>query len=558
MHLRRIAPSAFAAVAFLLAAGPLAHHAAAASAAALTGKVTGPDGAPLEGVVVTANKFPSTITVSVVTQADGSYSFPADRLSPGAYYLTIRATGFELVGDGAAQVAPQQATAVDLKLKKAYDLAAQLTNAEWITSFPGTPAQKGLLINCVSCHTLERVARSTHNVDEWVTTLDRMYHYAQVSQPVKPQKRVGEPENMPKPEVMHRQAEYLATVNLSAGPEWNYDLKTFPRVTGRGTHVIITEYALPRPTIEPHDVILDKGRVWFSDFGEMYFGSLDPKTGKLTEYPLPTLKQGYPVGLLDLETDKKGNFWLGAMFQGALAKFDRDTKKFRMYSLPKESNDDVAQINMVTTRSDVDGKVWTNNVGHGDIYRVDVATGAMEHFEPYKNLPDDAPQAHRPHAIYDLKADSQNNLFFTDFAGRWIGRIDAKTGKTSFYATPSDGSRPRRGRMDSQDRFWFAEYGANRVAMLDTKSGAFQEWEMVTPWTAPYDVTWDKNGELWTSGMTTDRVVRLDPKTGNIIEYPMPSDTNVRRVFVDNSTTPVTFWAGSNHAATVVKVEPLD
>ncbi len=559
MHLFRAALIIFVASAFLALPDPLAGRAHAASGAALTGKVTGPDGAPLEGVVVTANKPSSTITISVVTQSDGSYSFPAGKLAPGNYFLTLRATGFELAGDGAAQVAPQQTVAVDLKLKQAYDLASQLTNAEWISSFPGTPAQKSMLINCVSCHTLERVARSTHTADEWVTTLDRMNHYAQVSQTVKPQKRVGAPENTPKPDVVRRQADYLATVNLSSGPEWNYDLKTFPRVTGRGTHVVITEYALPRPTIEPHDVILDrKGQVWFSDFGEMYLGSLDPKTGKFTEYPVPTLKKGYPVGLLDLETDKRGDFWLGAMFQGALTRFDRDSKKFKIYSLPKASNDDVAQINMVTTRSDVDGKVWTNNVGHGDIYRVNVATGAMEHFEPYKDLPDDAPQAHRPHAIYDLKADSQNNLFFTDFAGRWIGRIDAKTGKTSFYPTPSDGSRPRRGRMDGEDRFWFAEYGANRVAMLDTKSGAFQEWEMPTPYTAPYDVTWDKTGDLWTGSMTTDRVQRLDPKTGQVVEYPMPSDTNIRRVFVDNSTTPVTFWAGSNHAATVVKVEPLD
>jgi virginiamycin B lyase len=559
MHTLRVVPIVCAVFALLLQASSMTSRAEAASAAALAGKVTGPDGAPLEGVVVTANKFSSTITISVVSQADGGYSFPADRLGPGGYFLTIRATGFELVGDGAAQVSPQQNATVDLKLKKAYDVASQLTNAEWISSFPGTQAQKAMLVNCVSCHTLERVARSTHTVDEWVTTLDRMNHYAQVSQSVKPQKRVGAPENTPKPEVVRRQAEYLATVNLSSGPEWNYDLKTYPRVTGRGTHAVVTEYGLPRPTIEPHDVVLDpKGRVWYSDFGEMYLGSLDPKTGKMTEYALPTLKQGYPVGTLDLETDNKGNFWLGTMFQGALARFDRDTKKFKIFSLPKESNDDVAQINMVTTRSDVDGKVWTNNVGHGDIYRVNIATGAMEHFEPYKNLPDDAPQANRPHAIYDLKADSQNNLFFTDFAGRWIGRIDAKTGKTSFLATPSDNSRPRRGRMDDQDRFWFAEYGANRVAMLDTKSGAFQEWEMPTPWTAPYDVTWDKNGELWTGSMTTDRVQRLDPKTGQVIEYPMPSDTNIRRVFVDNSTTPVTFWAGSNHAATIVKVEPLD
>jgi virginiamycin B lyase len=27
---------------------------------------------------------------------------------------------------------------------------------------------------------------------------------------------------------------------------------------------------------------------------------------------------------------------------------------------------------------------------------------------------------------------------------------------------------------------------------------------------------------------------------------------------VDNSTSPVTFWTGSNHGASIVKVEPLD
>ncbi len=32
----------------------------------------------------------------------------------------------------------------------------------------------------------------------------------------------------------------------------------------------------------------------------------------------------------------------------------------------------------------------------------------------------------------------------------------------------------------------------------------------------------------------------------------------MRRVFVDNSTTPVTFWVGNNHGASIVKLEPLD
>ena len=69
---------------------------------------------------------------------------------------------------------------------------------------------------------------------------------------------------------------------------------------------------------------------------------------------------------------------------------------------------------------------------------------------------------------------------------------------------------------------------------------------------------WDKNGDLWTGGMTTDLVVRLSPKSGETVEYPLPRDTNMRRMFVDNSTTPPTFWVGSNHGASIVKVEPMD
>jgi len=38
----------------------------------------------------------------------------------------------------------------------------------------------------------------------------------------------------------------------------------------------------------------------------------------------------------------------------------------------------------------------------------------------------------------------------------------------------------------------------------------------------------------------------------------LPKTTNIRRVFVDNSTTPPTFWVGSNHGANIIKLETLD
>ena len=58
--------------------------------------------------------------------------------------------------------------------------------------------------------------------------------------------------------------------------------------------------------------------------------------------------------------------------------------------------------------------------------------------------------------------------------------------------------------------------------------------------------------------MLTDRILRLDPKEDRFIEYMLPRSTNIRRSFVDNSTTPVTFWVGNNHGASIVKLEPLD
>src|SRR5579871_2478337 len=98
----------------------------------------------------------------------------------------------------------------------------------------------------------------------------------------------------------------------------------------------------------------------------------------------------------------------------------------------------------------------------------------------------------------------------------------------------------------------------NKIDMFDTKTEKFKEWEMPTPYSSPYDVTIDKNGEVWTGSMLNDRVSRLNPETGQFVEYLLPRETNIRRVYVDNSTTPVTFWVGNNHQGSIIKVEPLN
>ena len=111
----------------------------------------------------------------------------------------------------------------------------------------------------------------------------------------------------------------IATINLGEGTKWTYELKTLPRPSGRATRVIYTEYDLPRERIQPHDVIVDaEGIAWYSSFGEQNLGRLDPRTGRVREFPIPEAKPGFPTGLLGLRSDKAGNLWLGNMYQAQI------------------------------------------------------------------------------------------------------------------------------------------------------------------------------------------------------------------------------------------------
>jgi hypothetical protein len=343
---------------------PAAH---AQSGVALTGKVTSAQEPAMEGVLVSARRDGSAITTTVATNEQGVYSFPSARLAPGHYTLSIRAVGYTLQGANAIDVAADHATTADLTLAKTTALANQLSNGEWLLSLPGDDHLKAALTNCVGCHTLQRIVQSTHDAAEFMQVFERMGSYAPGSTPLRPQHLLPGGNNsnrspIPKP-IQSKMAEYLAGVNLSHAETIAFPLKTLPRLKGRSTHVVITEYDLPRKDAQPHDVIMDAdGTVWYSDFARQFIGELDPATGKVVDHAIPLLRPEEPTGSLDLELDPKGDLWLAMMYQGGILKFDRHTKQARAYPVPKEWLNATTQESMVSPQhDDVDGKVWTNN-----------------------------------------------------------------------------------------------------------------------------------------------------------------------------------------------------
>ena len=540
--------------AFLCSSAAQAQTTAAMAPAALQGTVSSAQEGAMEGVLVSAKKAGSTITTTVVTDDKGHYAFPASRLQPGHYDVTIRAVGYKLPGPEAIDIASGKAVSTDLALTKVtnvHELGAQLSNAEWMNSMPGRGA------GCVNCHSVQRIVNSTHTADEFVDIIQRMALYSNGSTPDTPQPIVPGPRQLnaaPRNlDAVKRAADYLASVNLSKGPDWSYQLQTMPRPKGRETHVIITTYDLPRPEAMPHDAITTPdGHAWYSDFGHQYIGELDPMTGKVTDYQFPTLKPREPKGFLELEADAEGNVWGAGMYQGLIGKVDAKTKKAVVYEIPKEWQSNSTQQSMVSPQfSNVDGKVWTNNQDDHSVLRLDIKSGKFENLGVSKDASGKMING------YGMPPDQNNNLYLLQFQGSEIGRIDATTKEVKIFMTPFPNSRPRRGRVGSDGNIWFAENGANAVAMFDPRTSSFKEWILPTKRATPYDAVRNDKGEVWTGGEYTDRVTRFNPATGEFIDYLMPvQDTDVRRVFFDNARNQ--FWVGANHSAKLLRVEPLD
>jgi streptogramin lyase len=472
---------------------------------------------------------------------------------PGEYRLSIRATGYEAANPNLGAAVDKGTTEVAIRLNQTQDLASQLTDAEWLMSIPGTHEQKFALYNsCVLCHTLTPVMKSQYDSDGWMATLVRMRNWSNLSTISRPfLSRKGEGSHRFKDDEF---AKYLSSINLSSKSKFDFELKTLPRPRGEDTKVIVTEYDLPRPDSQPHDVVMDAaGMAWYCDFGEGFVGRMNPHTGEVKEWQDPEVKPGYPGGFQECEMDREGNLWFTRHEYSSFGEFVTKDEKFMNWSVPPESS----TPQTITTFFAIapDKTIWLKDDPDRKVFRFNPANG---HFTSFDQYPAEVSNKER-HGIYGVNTDSKGNLYSADKEGGNIVKIDAQTGKSTLYPTPTLNSGPRRMHTDSEDHLWIGEYYASKIAMFDTQSGKFKEWLHPIPFYGPYDVVRDKAGYLWTGGMSSDLVTRLDPRTGQFRMYLLPHlGANIRRVDVDNSTTPPTFWVGENHQAKIAKVEPLD
>jgi len=538
-------------------AGPVM-AAAIPSQSMLAGKVTSQAEGPMEGVLVGAKKAGSTITTWVVSDAQGRYGFPRERLQAGKYAISVRAVGYELPKTSVD--VGEQPTQLDLELNKVTrtsKLAAQLSNGEWLMSVPGSREQKSLLSGCVNCHTLARVLFTHFNSDEMAQVVERMAMHTNNSSPLHPWMRPVENPLRPPTAGQMMLGKYLSSINLSAMDTFEFPLKTLPRPKGKATEVIYTVYDLPRPDASPHDEVFDaEGNVWYSDFNSQFLGRLNPKTGKVVEYPVPQSRFGQIAqGGLQIDIDRQGRIYYGNMSQMQIVRLDPTTGKMETFKPPiPDSKLGDGHLTMIDPAfQQVDGKLWVNiafETGEaGGTWQVDLGTNTWTRV----SYPPGSP----PARAYDVVADSNNDVYGMHMNNNKIWKTDAKTLKTVWYDLPTKGAGCRRGHIDSRDRLWCGEFNGNGVAMFDPKTEKITEWKAPTDWTRPYDAQFDDKTYAWAAGMDNDLAIRLNAQTGEFTEYLLPHETNVRHVEVQKSGALSSLWLGDQHGGTLVRVEPL-
>ena len=111
----------------LFLSASLVNLAHGANAPSLSGIVSSEEEGRMEGVLVSAKREGSNITVTVVTDAQGRYSFPAERLQPASCDIRTRAAGYDLDDPGVAKLEAGKTTQLDLNRAAGLAFGTKLT-----------------------------------------------------------------------------------------------------------------------------------------------------------------------------------------------------------------------------------------------------------------------------------------------------------------------------------------------------------------------------------------------------------------------------------------------
>jgi virginiamycin B lyase len=544
---------------------------ATAQAATLSGRVTGTDGTPMEGAMVTVADGDQAKSITLFTGRHGTYSF--QDLPSGEYVVRARRLGYlDQVTEG---VAVHGAVARDFSMKSLSPegWAAQAPASVWAARVelddPGINAQFRLW--CMMCHQQGyELARWPENRENWYEVFDRMAH---------------------KSALLTGDARVVIADALLEGYH-NLDDVSFatpPSVsTGEAGRMEITEWRFGQDETSLHDVTVGPdGRIYAADSGLDTFWRLDPKTDKVERFDLKPFDpdhanfMGFSSTVLPHSaiSGPEGGVWMTLALGNQVIRIDPETDEVKHFDVPSSGH------YPHTMRFDQEGIMWftvafTNHLGRldpktGDVSLVSLPTRNFFQWVGAKmpaalialqqatgmtttSYPELFPV---PYGI-DVAADGA--IWVSQFNNRRMVRYEPKTGNTTVVETPFSG--PRRFRIDSKGTLWIPAYAEGRIYRYDPGSDDFTPYDLPTgKGDSSYALAVNPHDDtVWACGSNSDTVMHLDPADGSFVTYQLPTHVTFCReldfdeegaIWTSYSNYPTTNIEGGSPV--VVRLRPL-
>lgn len=487
----------------------------------IKGVVTGPEGQPLSGILISAYDKEARKRTTVYSQADGSYSLVA----PGADELRARWIGWEdqvitEVKDALSQGKPyehayQMAPAADPQMQRTAE--SLLGMIKW-----DSPAQQqNFRMMCTFCHQVGTIGfRTPEEPVDWevmVTRMDGFGGLHKETQAVLVSKLL---ENF-SPEAIEKWPAYTPP----------------PAATGSALDGVITEWAMGvEDNAMIHDLAVGKdGLVYFVDMVNDALISLNPATDERVSYAIPGGKEPFTdelprMGPHSIECGEDGNLWMTLALGGKMAKFDVTTKQFTVVESGENNRRGFYPHSL---RFDQQGNVWYTDAAMNSVFRLDGVTHAVKKYA----LPAPVADAERGRVRgeggsvtpYGIAVAPDGRIWYTKLNGQKVGVIDPKTDQITEYDPPVNG--PRRLDVAPDGIVWVPGYGTGDLARLDPATGEWKVYPLPGDGNGiPYALMVQKTtGDVWICGTGTDTMMRFEPKTEKLTVYPMPTRVTYTR-----------------------------
>ena len=226
-----------------------------------------------------------------------------------------------------------------------------------------------------------------------------------------------------------------------------------------------TVWDIPNPgsgSLTPHGIIMDgRGYVYWTELRGDHIGELNPKTGEIKRYRLPTPGGGAHT----LRADSRGGIW------------------------------------------------YSNFSAASKIGRLDLATGEVTEVEPTDRF-----------SSYGITVDRQDRVWAVQIGSAASGTpgVLMYNQETSDWTNYPTTNPTRRLDVDSRGKVWSIQYFGNRLAMIDPSTNTVTEYDLPLKYGNPYEVMADLDDNLWIENATYNSLVKFDQQTEEFTYFPFP------------------------------------